>query len=137
MLLKDCCTFQEGYVNPDKKHLEYFINGTLNWIKATDLINGFIYTTEDKINEDGLNSCSNKTIFPIDSIVISKSGTIGNLGILKCQAYGNRATINIIVDKTKANPLYVYYVLLAKNEEVVEFLDRPEFASTKNKNSYY
>ena len=27
-------------------------------------------------------------------------------------------------------------VELAKNEEVVEFLDRPEFASTKNKNSY-
>ena len=118
MLLKDCCTFQEGYVNPSKKELKYFKNGTINWIKATDLTNGFIYDTEDKINEYGLNSCSNKTLFPINSIVISKSGTIGNLGILKCEAYGNRATINIMVNDKIANPLYIYYVLLAKNEEI-------------------
>ena len=40
------------------------------------------------------------------------------MGILKCEAYGNRATINIVVNDKIANPLYVYYVLLAKNEEI-------------------
>ena len=118
MLLKDCCTFQEGYVNPDKTKPEYFKNGNINWLKATDINNSFIYDTEDKINEDGLNSCSNKTVFPINSIVLSKSGTIGNVAILKCNAYGNRATINIIPNEKLANPMFIYYLLVAKKEEL-------------------
>lgn len=118
MLLKDCCNFQEGYVNPDKTKSEYFTNGTINWLKATDIKNNFIYCTEDKINEVGLNSCSNQTVFSCDSIVLSKSGTIGNIGILKCNAYGNRATINIIPNEEKVNPMFIYYLLSAKKEEL-------------------
>jgi len=118
MLLKDCCTFQEGYVNPDKTKPEYFKNGNINWLKATDINKSFIYDTEDKINEDGLNSCSNKTVFPINSIVLSKSGTIGNVAILKCNAYGNRATIDIIPNEKLANPMFIYYLLVAKKEEL-------------------
>lgn len=111
MLLKDCCDFQEGYVNPSQDVPEYF-GGSIKWLRASDLTGGFVYDTERKLTEAGYKSAGKSaSMFPTGSLAISKSGTIGVLGILKAQMCGNRAVINIRVNSDKADLHYVFYTL--------------------------
>lgn len=117
--LKDCCSFQEGYVNPSQKNREYF-DGDIKWLRASDLNGFFIYDTEKTLSQKGFESAgASAFMFKKDTLAISKSGTIGALGILKDEMCGNRAVINIDVNKTKASLPYVYYLLKYKNKELV------------------
>lgn len=102
LILKDCCSFQEGYVNPSQKIPTYFGND-IKWLRASDLNEGYVYDTERKLSKKGFESAGKSAkMFPKDSIAISKSGTIGSLGILKDEMCGNRAVINIVVNPDKA-----------------------------------
>ena len=117
MLLKDCCEFQEGYVNPPQKISKYF-GGDIKWLRASDLTGSFVYDTERKLTVAGYKSAGKSaTMFPADSLAISKSGTIGVLGILKAEMCGNRAVINIRVNPDKADMQYVFYTL--KNDREI------------------
>lgn len=116
MLLKDCCDFQEGYVNPSQDVPEYF-GGSIKWLRASDLNGGFVYDTERKLSEAGYKSAGKSaSMFPAESLAISKSGTIGALGILKSPMCGNRAVINIRVKPDKADLHYIFYTLKNSKE---------------------
>jgi type I restriction enzyme, S subunit len=116
--LKSCCDFQEGYVNPSQKIADYF-GGDIKWLRASDLNGAYVHTTERMITDKGLKSAGVKSfIFEENTIAISKSGTIAELGILKNKMYGNRAVINIKVNKDKADLYYIFYLLKYKNEEL-------------------
>lgn len=104
------CDFQEGYVNPSQKHPEYF-DGPIKWIRAVDLNNTYVYETSRTISEEGYKSAGKSALlFKPNTIVISKSGTIGRLGIIKDYMCGNRATINIIPHEN-VSMKYVFYLL--------------------------
>jgi type I restriction enzyme S subunit len=108
MKFKDFCTFKEGYVNPSQKIASYF-DGPIKWLRATDLNNSYVYNTSRTLAEEGFKSAGKSSIlFKPDTIAISKSGTIGRIGILKDYMCGNRAIINIEVNQEK----YVFYWLL-------------------------
>ncbi|HHF1006462.1 TPA: restriction endonuclease subunit S, partial [Haemophilus influenzae] len=101
--LADCASFQEGYVNPSKNEPSYF-GGTIKWLRATDLNNGFVYKTSQTLTEKGfLSAKKSAVLFEPDSLAISKSGTIGRIGILKDYMCGNRAVINIKVNENICN----------------------------------
>lgn len=117
--LKDCCEFQEGYVNPSQKDASYF-GGNIKWLRASDLNGGHVYNTERTLSEKGYKSAGKSAkLFKKGTLAISKSGTIGALGILEDEMCGNRAVINISVDKNKADIKYVFYTLKYKKEELV------------------
>jgi type I restriction enzyme S subunit len=117
--LKDCCSFQEGYVNPSQKFREYF-GGNIKWLRASDLTGFFVHDTEKTLSQKGYESAGTSAfMFKKDTLAISKSGTIGTLGILKDEMCGNRAVINIDVDKTKADLFYIFYLLKYKNKELI------------------
>lgn len=119
--LKDIATFQEGYVNPSQDKSEYF-DGPVKWLRAVDLNNGFVKNTSRTLSEAGFNSAGKSAyLFEPGTLAISKSGTIGRLGILQDYMCGNRAVINIKVDGNKYNILYVYYFLLL-NRSYIENL---------------
>lgn len=119
MILKDCCKFQEGYVNPTQKKMEYF-DGKIKWLRSMDLNNGYIYDTSRTLTEEGFKSAGKSAyLFPKDSIAISKSGTIGQLGIIKNEMCGNRAVINIIVNNKMADLYYIFYLLQFKKIEII------------------
>ncbi|ENE9288659.1 TPA: restriction endonuclease subunit S [Vibrio cholerae] len=119
MLLKDCCEFQEGYVNPSQKDPSYF-GGEIKWLRASDLNGGHVYNTERTLSKKGYKSAGKSAkLFKKGTLAISKSGTIGALGILEDDMCGNRAVINISVDKSKADLKYVFYTLKYKKEELV------------------
>lgn len=114
--LKDYCYFKEGYVNPPQTYPEYF-DGDIKWIRAVDLNDSYVYTTSRTLSQIGFESAKKSAyLFPPDSIVISKSGTIGRLGIIKDYMCGNRATINI-QPKENINLFYLFYFLRSKQRE--------------------
>ena len=102
--------FQEGYVNPSQRVPSYF-DGPVKWLRATDLNDGLVTDTSRTLSEMGFNSAGKSAVlFKPGSLAISKSGTIGRLGLLGDHMCGNRAVINI---KPKPNsvPRYLFFVL--------------------------
>ena len=119
MLLRDCCKFQEGYVNPPQSNAAFF-DGDIKWLRSLDLNDGFVYETSRTLTKKGFESAGKSAyMFPANSLAISKSGSIGKLGILQDEMCGNRAVINIQVDENVANLRYVFYLLKYKYLEVV------------------
>ena len=117
--LKDCCSFQEGYVNPSQTERDYF-DGPIKWLRASDLNDGLVFNTEKTLSQKGFNSAGKSAfLFKKETISISKSGTIGRLGILKDEMCGNRAVINIDVNKSQADLHYIFYLLKYKKNEIV------------------
>jgi type I restriction enzyme S subunit len=119
--LDECASFQEGYVNPTQKKENYF-DGPVKWLRAVDLNNGTIRNTSRTLSEEGFKSAGKSALlFEPGTLAISKSGTIGRIGILEDYMCGNRAVINIKVDKEKCDNLYIFYVLLM-SRRVIETL---------------
>lgn len=119
--LDECASFQEGYVNPTQKKEHYF-DGPVKWLRAVDLNNGSIRNTSRTLSEEGFKSAGKSALlFEPGTLAISKSGTIGRIGILEDYMCGNRAVINIKVDKDKCDNLYIFYVLLM-SRRVIETL---------------
>ena len=88
-------------------------------MRATDLNNGFVYKTSQTLTEKGfLSAKKSAVLFEPDSLAISKSGTIGRIGILKDYMCGNRAVINIKVNENICNPLFIFYTLLNSKEQI-------------------
>jgi type I restriction enzyme S subunit len=119
--LADCAVFQEGYVNPSQKKSDYF-DGPIKWLRAVDLNDGFVYDTTRTLSNEGFNSAGKSALlFKPGTLAISKSGTIGRVGILKDYMCGNRAVINITVDESKCDNRFIFYVL-KKNREFFEMM---------------
>lgn len=117
--LGEYCAFQEGYVNPSKEHQEYF-GGAIKWCRAVDLNDGYVYETSQTLTEEGFKSAKKSALlFEPNTIVISKSGTIGRLGIIKDYMCGNRATINI-KPKENADTEFIFYLLRSRQREVAD-----------------
>ena len=116
--LKDICIFQEGYVNPAQTHPEYF-EGNIKWLRASDINSTFIYDTSKKITEAGYKSAGKSALlFEPNTIVISKSGTIGKLGIIEDYMCGNRAVINIKPKSKDIDVMFLYYSIKNKIEDI-------------------
>lgn len=93
--LKTLCAFQEGYVNPPQTHPEYF-DGSVKWLRAVDINESFIIETSRTLTIHGFESAKKSALlFQPNTIAISKSGTIGRIGIVADYMCGNRAVINI------------------------------------------
>lgn len=119
MTLKDCCNFQEGYVNPSQTKREYF-DGPIKWLRASDLNDSLVFNTEKSLSKKGFDSAGKSAyLFKSNTIAISKSGTIGKLGILKEEMCGNRAVINIDVNHSLVDLHYIFYTLKYKKKEIV------------------
>ncbi|QBG34796.1 restriction endonuclease subunit S [Litorilituus sediminis] len=109
--LSECASFQEGYVNPSQKKEEYF-GDEIKWLRATDLNNGSVFETSRRLSKVGFESAGKSALlFEPETIAISKSGTIGRVGILKDYMCGNRAVINVKVDPNVADNKFIFYVL--------------------------
>jgi len=119
ILLKELCSFQEGYVNPSQEHTMYF-NGNIKWLRANDVNGGFILNTSRTLTEEGFNSAGTSALlFSPNTIVITKSGTIGRLGILCDYMCGNRAVINIKPNDKDCLP-FIFFVLKTKYNELID-----------------
>lgn len=112
----ELCNFQEGYVNPAQTHPEFFA-GEVKWLRAVDINESFIIDTSRTLTKTGFESAKKSaSLFEPNTIAISKSGTIGRLGIIADYMCGNRAVINIRPKKKKMLP-FIYSYLKSKQSE--------------------
>ena len=109
-VLSDYCDFQEGYVNPPQEFPQYF-DGNVKWLRGVDFSSPIIINTSRTLTDEGFNSAGKSALlFEPNTIVITKSGTIGKLGIIADYMCGNRATINIKPKRKDLLP-FVYFFL--------------------------
>lgn len=116
--LSTCASFQEGYVNPTQRREDYF--GTeVKWLRAVDLNDTYVWDTSRMLTKAGFESAGKSALlFEPNTLAISKSGTIGRIGILKDYMCGNRAVINIKVNESIADSRYIFFVLLHGRREI-------------------
>lgn len=117
--LQELCTFQEGYVNPPQGNTEYF-DGEVKWLRAVDINESYIINTSRTLTQEGFDSAKKSALlFEPDTIAISKSGTIGRLGVIGDYMCGNRAVINIKPKQKEMLP-FIYLYLKSRQREFAE-----------------
>ncbi len=122
------CRFREGYVNPAQTHPEYF-DGDVKWLRAVDINESFIIETSRTLTQTGFQSAKKSAfLFSPNTIAISKSGTIGRLGIVADYMCGNRAVINIAPNDVSLLPFIYAYL----KSHQIEFPDLAVGSVQKN-----
>jgi type I restriction enzyme S subunit len=120
--LSTCATFQEGYVNPPQGVTDYFGN-EVKWLRAVDLNDSFVNETSRRLSDLGFQSAGKAAkLFRPGSLAISKSGTIGRLGILQDAMCGNRAVINI-EPHADIDTRFLFYSLLVSRDRIIQLAD--------------
>ena len=116
MKLGDICDIQSGGT-PSRSKNEYWFNGTIPWVKISDINSKFVNNTEEYITDIGLKNSSAK-IFPKGTIIYTIFATIGEVAILNCDACTNQAIAGLkIIDKNISKE-YLYHYLVHKKEKI-------------------
>ena len=105
--IRDIATVKSGST-PLRSNNKFFLNGSIPWVKTTDLTNSLISNTEEKITDYALRETSIK-IFPINSILVAMYGgfnQIGRTGLLKVNAASNQA-LSVLILKENIDARYI------------------------------
>ncbi|MBZ0067813.1 MAG: restriction endonuclease subunit S, partial [Thiobacillus sp.] len=112
--LKDIAKITSGST-PLRSNPEFFAQGSIPWVKTTDLNNSFIVDTEEKITPK-----AKARVNPAGSVLIAMYGgfnQIGRTGCLSFPAATNQAISVLALDRKAAMPAYVLAWLNAKVED--------------------
>jgi type I restriction enzyme S subunit len=112
--LKDIAEISSGST-PLRSNKEFFVDGSIPWVKTTDLNNSFIIETEEKITPK-----AKARINPVGSVLVAMYGgfnQIGRTGCLSVPAATNQAISVLVLDRQAALPVYVLAWLNAKVED--------------------
>lgn len=107
---------------PLRSRSEYF-NGTIPWVKTTDLNNSLIFNTEEKITDKALEESAVKYVKK-NSILIAMYGgfnQIGRTGLTKIECTTNQAISSFYVDEVNYNSEFVLHWLNSKRGWWVKF----------------
>lgn|SRR5690554_386458 len=99
-----------GGGTPKTSVSEYW-DGHIPWLSVVDFNNGkkYVFDTEKKITEEGLNNSSTKLLEKGD-IIISARGTVGVVAMLGKQMAFNQSCYGVRANEKSSNE-YVYYLL--------------------------
>ena len=117
LLIKDFTTVVSGGT-PERNSPQYWENGTIKWVKTTELQNNIINDTEEKITASGLKNSSAK-IVPPNTILVAMYGqgkTRGMTGYLAVEAATNQACA-CILPSARINQKFLWqYLIMSYNE---------------------
>lgn len=114
--LEVLCNVQAGGT-PARSKKEYWENGTIPWVKISDISEKNLSSTEETITEKGLNSSSAK-IFPKGTLLYTIFATLGEVCILNIDAATNQAIAGIQIENDSVEREYLYYFLTSLKEHV-------------------
>lgn len=103
---------------PAREKKEYWLKGTIPWLKISDMKHVYIKETEEKITKDGLDNSSAK-LFPKGTLVYSIFATLGAIGILEIDTTTNQAIAGITPKKEIISTKYLYYCLQAERDKIL------------------
>ena len=104
---------------PDRRTSEYWQDGTIRWVKTTELQNCVITDTEEKITQLGMINSSAKMI-PADSILIAMYGqgkTRGMTGYIAVACTTNQACACILPSES-VNQKYLWEYMILSYEKM-------------------
>ena len=114
--LGDICKIQSGGT-PSRSEMAYWNDGTIPWVKISDIQNKYLDKTEEHITQLGLEKSSAK-MFPAGTILYSIFATLGETCILNIDAATNQAIAGIQVNSDCVFRDYLYYYLLSQKAKV-------------------
>ena len=95
---------------PSRKHVDYYENGTICWVKSKELSSGYIFDTEEHINDLALAKSSAKIIPPHAILVAMYGATVGSYGIITKAMACNQA-ICALIDSEIYPYTYLYQIV--------------------------
>jgi type I restriction enzyme S subunit len=113
----DACKVVTGGT-PSTQHPEYF-GGNIKWLKSGDIKKLYIYDTEEKITQLGMEN-SNAKIHPANSVAIALSGrgqTRGRTTIIK-EPMACSQSVAIMIPNPELMPEYLHYNLSNRYLEI-------------------
>ena len=113
--IKDIGNLSSG-TTPSRSNKAYYSEGTIPWVKTTDLNNSVIFDTEEKITEKAIRETSLK-VYSKETVLVAMYGgfnQIGRTGILGVEATTNQALSAICVNKNEIDAMFLLYWLNAK-----------------------
>lgn len=113
---------------PSRAREDFYIDGTIRWVKSKELNGGFIFDTEEKITKEALQKSSAKIIPKYSVLVAMYGATVGEHSILSHEATCNQAICAII-----PNNLYTYtYILLHLRKNMKSIIDQSSGSAQQN-----
>ena len=112
--LGEVCKFDIGGT-PSRSKKEYYDNGTNLWVSVRELNGGYIYDTNEKITDSGVQNSSVK-LFEKGTILFSFKLSIGKTAIAGNPLYTNEAIAGILSKNNDLlNNKYLYYYLTSND----------------------
>ncbi|WP_165155626.1 restriction endonuclease subunit S [Parabacteroides sp. ZJ-118] len=113
--IKDCYRTCSGGT-PSREKPEYYINGSIPWVKTGEIQDSIIIDTEEKITSEALKHSSAK-LLPRNSLLMAMYGVnIGKLGILTKQMSCNQAACAFLPNNEKKTFYYLFFYLKSIRE---------------------
>lgn len=104
---------------PSRKNPGYYEGGQYNWIKTKELNDSFLFDTEEKITDAGLENSSAK-LFPPRTVIMAMYGaTIGKLGITTKAASTNQACCAILKKNDFFSEYYAFSFLSSYRQHLI------------------
>lgn len=119
--IADICKYVTSGGTPLSSNEAYYNPPTIPWLKTKEVNYCRIYDTESYISQEGLDNSSAKLI-PENSVIVAMYGqgdTAGRVAINKVPLATNQACCNLIIDETKADYRYIYYIFSALYAKLV------------------
>jgi len=106
-------------VTPKKSCEDYYLKGTIPWLRTNEVKFNTITTTEKYVTEKAVEETGLKWILP-NSIIIAISGaTAGRVAMNSIPLTTNQHCCSISVDERIVNYKYLYYLLVNQNRQIL------------------
>jgi len=104
---------------PSRARPEYFMDGTIDWVKSQELLDGFVLSTEERITERAILESSAK-LFPANAVLVALYGaTIGKLAILSRDAATNQACCAVLPKLKSFGREFAYLTLFVNRAKII------------------
>ncbi|NLB76486.1 MAG: restriction endonuclease subunit S, partial [Crenarchaeota archaeon] len=122
--VKDVCLEIFSGGTPNTQITNYW-NGNINWLSSGETRKTFIRNTEKKITKAGIDNSSTR-LSKIGDVVVASAGqgyTRGQAAFCLVDTYINQSIVALRTKKEKMVPLYLFYNLFSRYEELRQISD--------------
>ena len=104
---------------PSRTHSEYYENGTIPWVKTGDLKDKYLFETDEKISQLGLENSSARIYLKNTVLLAMYGATIGATSILEIDAATNQACA-AFSPREDVLPEYLYAFLESQKDKFIK-----------------
>ena len=104
---------------PSRNHSEYYEDGTIPWVKTGDLKDKYLFETDEKISQLGLENSSARIYLKNTVLLAMYGATIGATSILKIDAATNQACA-AFSPREDTLPAYLYAFLESQKDKFIK-----------------